>query len=619
MGLPAPVNARGGVLQPRPRSNPVESPRILFALLASVLVAGCVGPTSRPESPALDEDPFGDAYPPRDGSLWPPDLTAPFEALPFEHVTVPTFDGVILDGFLRRPALPEGVKAPILINSSPYLATSSDGGPDPWAEAGFAHATFSVRGTGNSGGCLDFFGEDEQRDQVALVEWAANQAWGNGRVGFYGGSYRGTTVLQAAVQTPPALKAAVAVAPVPDLFTTLSTPQGALWNEVPTQVAAAFGGIAALPRLQGDDPPAHLEGALAKLAGGDLGRLCPDVAQAFAELSLEPWVTMRDARFFQERDLRPRLADIRAPLMYTDGYYDDQYFEGAHVWSQVTGAPFQYIAGPWPHALPTVPGGGRFEDVMIEWFDFWLKGIGDPPPSLGKAFWQDTLEPGVYPNRGDGEWHVSDAWPPPEATPHRFNLTASGLAEDAPGTARSYRAVPIPEGTSAPLLGEGGWQWPKNFLCDEAAAEAEPTRLTYRTETADEPWLLAGIPTLNLTLTSDQPGGVVNAFLLLEDADANSCNDPNAPGSALISFGAADLLFLGDIYAATPFPVGEPTHFQIELTDIAQVVQPGQRVVLVLGAGNPVDHQTRYAPSITIHEGTPEMPTWLTLPIVEPG
>ncbi len=595
--------------------------RSLFVSLTVILVAGCLGPKPTPEPPTISDEPFKGSYPPRDGSIWPSDLKGPFEALPLEHVTAPSFDGTLLDGFLLRPKLPEGVLAPILINSSPYLSTESDDSEaDVWVENGYAVAKFSVRGTGNSGGCLDFFGADEQRDQVILVEWAAEQPWGSGYVGFFGGSYRGTTTLQAAVENPPALKAAIAVAPVPDLFTMMATPQGALWNQLPAQLGGAFTGIAAAPRLQGDDQAGHVQGTLARIAEGDVGRLCPDVAQAFAQLQLEPTTSMRDAAFFKERDLRERLADIRTPLLYTDGYYDDQYFEGAHVWYQVTGAPFEYITGPWPHALPSVEGDGGFEGtVMVPWFDFWLKGIGEPPIHLGKAYWQDTLEPGVYPNRGNGVWHESDAWPPPESQARNFNLTDTGLAADAPGKERSYRAAPMPEGTSAPVLGEGGWQWPKNFLCDDAADAAEPVRLVYRMDATGDPFLIAGIPTLDLTISTDEPGGIVNAFLVLEHAGEQPCDDTDAQGPALISFGAADLLFVDDIYTEKPFPTSKATHIQIELTDIAQVVQPGQRLVLVLGAGNAVDHQSRYAPMITIHEGTPEMPTHLTLPILEQG
>src|ERR671918_141114 len=47
---------------------------------------------------------------------------------------------------------------------------------------GYAVAGFNVRGTGGSGGCLEFFGPKEQRDQAVLVEWLAAQPWSNGRV-----------------------------------------------------------------------------------------------------------------------------------------------------------------------------------------------------------------------------------------------------------------------------------------------------------------------------------------------------------------------------------------------------------------------------------------------------
>jgi len=601
--------------------------RTLVALaLAGLLLAGCFGSSQPHISPAASSPTarkFPAAYPPMDGSAWPVDLKGPFAALPAEHVAVRADDGVDIDGWLLRPKLPDGVKAPVLVESSPYFVDSNDASTQNnyWVKAGYAVMTMSVRGTGDSGGCLDFFGPREQKDQAELIEWAGVQPWSSGRVGMHGGSYVGTTVLEAAIQAPPHLKAAVAVAPVPDLLTLFTTPQGAVWTAVATQLELAFSGFAAAPRLVGDPNPDHLQAAVAKITGDPTGgsRLCPDVVTAFNQLALDPVGMDRDKAFWEPRDMWPRMHNITAPLIYTDGYYDDQYFEGPHVFPLVDHAPFQYWAGPWPHQPPDDhPTLGQFQDYMLAWFDFWLKGVGPEPANLGKAIWEDTKVPGVSPVNGKGDWHVSDAWPPPEGHDLSFNLSADRLSPNAPGTERTYHSVPIAEGESGPMLGPGGWLWPKAFICDQAAPATDVSRLVYATDAASDAWLVAGIPHLDLNVTSDQPGGILNAFLLDEPQSTCVSGGEGSAGqaAALISFGAADLLHVTDMYGQHPFPTGVPTHIRLELTDIAQVVQPGHRLVLVISAGNPVDHTSRYQPTITIHPGTPAGPTVLTLPVV---
>ena len=104
--------------------------------------------------------------------------------------------------------LPPGVKAPVVLISSPYFGqTTASGDVDDYfaprwlVDHGYAGAAVSLRGTGNSGGCLDFFGTSEQRDQALLVEWLAAKPWSNGRVAMYGLSYMGTTPWEAAIQT----------------------------------------------------------------------------------------------------------------------------------------------------------------------------------------------------------------------------------------------------------------------------------------------------------------------------------------------------------------------------------------------------------------------------------
>ena len=593
-------------------------------LVAALLLAGCLGPTHPPASPAAPKPAFADAYPPTDGSAWPTGLKGPFAALPIEHVAVPADDGVAIDGWLLKPKLPDGVKAPVLIESSPYFVTADDASTQGnyWVKAGYAVMTMSVRGTGDSGGCLDFFGPREQKDQAELVEWAGVQPWSNGRVGMHGGSYVGTTVVEAAIQAPPHLKAAVAVAPVPDLLTLFTTPQGAVWTAVATQLELAFSGFAAAPRLVGDPDPSHIQAAVAKITAdpGGGSRLCPDVVANFNALALDPVGMDRDKAFWEARDMWPKMHNITAPFIYTDGYYDDQYFEGPHVFPLVDHAPFQYWAGPWPHQAPDKhPELGDFQDYMLTWFDYWLKGVGPAPANLGKAIWEDTLVPGVSPTNGKGEWHVSAAWPPPEAVERAFNLSGAALTNSSASTERTYHSAPVPEGESGPMLGPGGWLWPKAFVCDQAAPATDPVRLVYATEAASEAWLVAGIPHLDLNLTSDQPGGILNAFLL--DEPPAGCGPGSEGGAsvqapALISFGAADLLHVTDMWGAHPFPTNVPTHVRIELTDIAQVVQPGHRLVLVLSAGDPVDHTSRYQPTITVHAGSAAGPTALTLPVV---
>ena len=66
-----------------------------------------------------------------------------------------------------------------------------------------------VQGRYRSGGEFDAM-RQEADDGYDAVEWAAAQAWSNGKVGMIGGSYVGLTQWQAAIKQPPHL---VAIAP----------------------------------------------------------------------------------------------------------------------------------------------------------------------------------------------------------------------------------------------------------------------------------------------------------------------------------------------------------------------------------------------------------------------
>ncbi|HEV8662629.1 MAG TPA: CocE/NonD family hydrolase, partial [Candidatus Methylomirabilis sp.] len=109
---------------------------------------------------------------------------------------------------------------PVILEASPYHGTLADRDgtrilPEPrdpegrplgltgyFAPRGYAVVMVDLRGTGQSEGCLDHIGPKDTSDLKAIVEWAASQAWSNGRVGMTGHSYVGSTPSNAAASVP---------------------------------------------------------------------------------------------------------------------------------------------------------------------------------------------------------------------------------------------------------------------------------------------------------------------------------------------------------------------------------------------------------------------------------
>ncbi|MEM6416034.1 MAG: CocE/NonD family hydrolase [Pseudomonadota bacterium] len=75
---------------------------------------------------------------------------------------------------------------------------------------GYIVAIAGVRGTGASfGEYPGLYTEKQRQDGYDLVEWLAEQDYSNGRVGMFGGSYNGQSLLSVMHAAPPSLKATV--------------------------------------------------------------------------------------------------------------------------------------------------------------------------------------------------------------------------------------------------------------------------------------------------------------------------------------------------------------------------------------------------------------------------
>jgi uncharacterized protein len=293
---------------------------------------------------------------------------------------------------------------------------------------------FSVRGTGASGGCFNAWGPTEQQDQAALVEWAAMQPWSNGRVTMTGLSYSGATPWEAAVNAPTGLKAITVGGIITDVYLGISSPQGAI--RAGADEFEIGTGAAESPLPPGVEDPTML----ADYAPVAKDRLSPGTIDVFTAYTLAARADARPQQYFDDRRVADRFSGVTAAILVAQGLQDNDFhaFQEDAIWSKLPNAPKWFVLGQWGHTLRISDQLGEFPyakswlDLQLAWYDFWLKGLGDPP-RMGVDY-QDTSM----------SWHESTSWPPVEAHDEVLHLAGDQLATAAGGEERSFSAVQDP-------------------------------------------------------------------------------------------------------------------------------------------------------------------------------
>jgi len=563
----------------------------LVAAVAAGLLAGCLH--ASPHGPsAVEVLRCLHPYPCGGGAEWPLGLKGPFGVgHRFQHLDIPMGDGVVLDGGVAFPDTPAGVRLPTVLLLTPYVGSQNEPGDSPGildytfdapvqrlVSEGYAFATVSVRGTANSGGCFGFFQVAEQHDAPRVVEFLANQSWSNGRIAGMGVSYPATEALMEAIADPPHLDTVIVGGTHGDPYLRVATPQGAT-----NTLFATADSTPEFPLLTSYTPPPtssdpeyatvqHLRPAIAHAcAGPDAGR--SEAAGQFGD--------DRDAAYWDAVRLQDHFANVTAAAWYVQGYADRGLaFTDDLAWPALTHAPKRILTGLWDHELPD---GGRlypdqkvadFNDRLIAWLDYWLKGIGDAPPGVGTVDFQD----------GATGWHHWTGWPPPGSRREALYLTADG-ATPAPGdSAAAFLDAPRPGAAPQALVADDVADG-SSLLCDDASGVA--TRDVFWATAANDT-LLAGDPYAYVGLTSDQPSGLLTVTLL-DVAPGFACDATvvhDSPFVRFMGFGAADLRFHAGNFVAKPFPVGAETWVRVDVHGIAEPVTAGHRLAVVFGHGD---------------------------------
>lgn len=125
-------------------------------------------------------------------------------------VKIPMRDGTLLAGTLYLPE-DQREPAPAVFILTPYVAQSFHERGTYFAARGYPFMAVDVRGRGNSDGEFECFGNVSE-DGYDIVEWLARQAYCNGKVAMWGGSYQGYAQWATAAMRPPHLATIVPVA-----------------------------------------------------------------------------------------------------------------------------------------------------------------------------------------------------------------------------------------------------------------------------------------------------------------------------------------------------------------------------------------------------------------------
>jgi predicted acyl esterase len=485
------------------------------------------------------------------------------ELLPTEVLDVPSFDGEPLHLEVTRPDTQD--KVPVILASSPYNHADRAAGRlaqwayfvHDWAKRGYAVVMADVRGFGESGGCVEVWGPGEQRDQAFLVDWAARQPWSDGRVGFYGQSYVGTTPVEAAVQAPRALKAIVAVAPVVNAYQDWhfgGVPNG---EDVFSPESYQMLGMDAMMRP--DDPA----GTAMRTGNG----LCDPTLTARAN---DPRA-LYDG-FYVERNFSARAGDVEAAVLYSQGF-EDSNVKAALIpdWFSALPGPKLGLFGHWVHQHSVR---ADQEVLYLGWMDQWVKG---KPLGFERLPAADVLT-------NVGTHREASAWPPidPDSKALYARFAEGGLG-DAPGdgaaqllmTPESLAALPVP-------LPEPPAPQPALLVLERALdrplhlAGSAMLHLRGTLQGGDNAYVAAFL----LDVGGDRPALASWGMVNLAHRHGHDRYDPVMPGETF----DADLPFLPTEYV---LQAGHTLRLEVRAAHVSDwaLVKPGEPGVMTLEGG----------------------------------
>jgi putative CocE/NonD family hydrolase len=508
---------------------------------------------------------------------------------------------------------------PILLMRTPYAVGpygadryKADLGPSPlFGKEGYIFAYQDVRGRYLSEGTFVEMRPhnakkgptdiDESSDTYDTVDWLVKHVPNNnGRVGQWGISYPGFYTAAGMIDAHPAMKAVSPQAPIADWFIGDDFHHnGCLFLPHCFNFEANFGRPRPEPTTK--SPPRFEHGTpdgydfflkMGPLANADAKFLKGDVA-FWNDVMRHP----NYDEFWQARNLRPHLKDIKPAVMTVGGWFDAEDLFGAletfkNVQANRPPPANHLVMGPWSHGGWSRTDGDalgpvRFNDktavyyrekIELPFFEHHLKGKGEP--TLAKALVFET---------GTNRWRRYDAWPPATAKKKSLYFQPNGKLAFVPPASNGERFDEYPSDPARPVpyLEKVSIGMEKEYMtADQRFASRRPDVLVYATEPLTADVTIAGpvAAELNASTTGTDSDWVVK----LIDVWPDDLPPPDPNPTGLQPGGYQQLIrgepmrgkFRNGFDKPEPFEPGQPAAINFVMPDVCHTFRSGHRIMV---------------------------------------
>ncbi|MDX6693448.1 MAG: uncharacterized protein QOF02_1051 [Blastocatellia bacterium] len=449
---------------------------------------------------------------------------------------------------------------------------------------------------------------DESTDTYDTIEWLLkNVPHHNGKVGMIGISQPGFHVAESIIDSHPALKAASPQAPTADYYM-----GDDVYHNGAFMLAANFEFYSFfVPRKDAPSPPkprilfdpgtpdaydfllnvGPLADVNQRLFGGD--------AKYFQEIVDH---TNYD-EFWRRRSLAQFMNNVHCAVLNVGGWYDAEDPLGPlriyrSIEQKNPGAVNQLVMGPWSHGGWSRGDGDRLGNVSFGvktaqffrdriQFPFFMSYLKDKPTPLPEAYMFLT---------GINEWRAHTEWPPRDAQPLTFYLSASNrLSLEAPadegrGAFDEYVSDP---NRPVPFVGYTVGGMTSDYTTeDQRFAAQRPDVLVYQTAPLAEDLIVAG--PLKISLNVSTTGTDADFVVKLVDVYPGDYPTPRPPENQpqppnAVKMGGYQQLIRGEPFRGKfrnsfekpePFVANQPAAINYEIPDVYHAFRRGHRIMV---------------------------------------